>query len=215
MRTVHGPGVDAPLASVDGAGVASYYLADHLGSIVQQTDASQQVTLTRQYDPWGTLTTGDTTSGYAFTGREWDAEDSLYYFRARYDQDPDDAWAHFYAAQTKEVLGDLLAARQAYESAVELAPRESAFVVGLADVIAKLGDRGRADELFLRALELDTSYLMANRQYGLFLERSGYLSRAERYLERVLAHDAGDDKVKQALERIRAAGPSRRDDEAS
>ncbi len=54
-------------------------------------------------------------------------------------------------------LGDLSAARRAYESAVALAPREGAFVVGLADVVAKLGDRARADKLFLRGLELDTS----------------------------------------------------------
>jgi RHS repeat-associated protein len=82
-RTVHGPGIDQPLASVDGTGAVSYYLADHLGSIVQQTDASAAVTLTRRYDPFGVPLQGTNTSGYAFTGREWDAETFLYSYRSR------------------------------------------------------------------------------------------------------------------------------------
>jgi len=35
-------------------------------------------------DPWGNLTTGASTPGYAYTGREWDPEIGLYYYRARY-----------------------------------------------------------------------------------------------------------------------------------
>ena len=42
------------------------------------------MTLTRQYDPWGNLLQGQGTGGYAFTGREWDTETGLYYYRARY-----------------------------------------------------------------------------------------------------------------------------------
>lgn len=84
IRYLHGPGIDRPLASVDGAGTISYYLADHLGSIVQTTNSSAVVTLTRQYDAYGNQISGSTASGYAFTGREWDAETGLYYYRARY-----------------------------------------------------------------------------------------------------------------------------------
>jgi RHS repeat-associated protein len=84
IRTVHGLGIDQPLASVDGANAVSYYLADHLGSIVQQTNASAAVTLTRSYDPYGVPLQGAATSGYGYTGREWDAETALYYYRARY-----------------------------------------------------------------------------------------------------------------------------------
>ena len=82
-RIVHGPAIDQPLAAVT-AGTPTYFLADHLGSIAQHTDAAQQVTLTRAYDPFGNLTSGASNSGYAFTGREWDAEVGLYYYRARY-----------------------------------------------------------------------------------------------------------------------------------
>lgn len=51
---------------------------------LQTTNASGSITLTRQYDPWGNLVTGASTPGYAYTGREWDAETGLYYYRARY-----------------------------------------------------------------------------------------------------------------------------------
>jgi RHS repeat-associated protein len=83
-RYVHGPSVDQHWARQDPGGAVSYYVADHLGSIVQTTNASATVTLTREYDPWGTMLQGSSTSGYAYTGREWDAETGLYYYRARY-----------------------------------------------------------------------------------------------------------------------------------
>jgi RHS repeat-associated protein len=83
VRYVHGPGIDQPLANVE-SGTTSYYLTDHLGSIVQMTSASATVTLTRQYDVSGNLIQGATSGGYAFTGREWDPEIGLYYYRARY-----------------------------------------------------------------------------------------------------------------------------------
>jgi RHS repeat-associated protein len=101
IRFVHGPDVDQPLAKVE-SGATSYYLADHLGSIVQTTDASATVTLARQYDPWGNLLQGSGNAGYAFTGREWDPETGLYYYRARYydpkigrflSEDPLKVWA--------------------------------------------------------------------------------------------------------------------------
>jgi RHS repeat-associated protein len=41
------------------------------------------VALTRQYDAWGNLQAGASEPGYAFTGREWDPEIGLYYYRAR------------------------------------------------------------------------------------------------------------------------------------
>jgi RHS repeat-associated protein len=84
VRYVYGPGLDRPIAAVDSAGTVSYSLADHLGNVIQTTNAAAQVTFTRQYDPYGNPLSGGGSSGYAFTGREWDAETSLYYYRARY-----------------------------------------------------------------------------------------------------------------------------------
>jgi RHS repeat-associated protein len=71
-----------------------YYLADHLGSIAQETGSAGAVTLEREYDPWGVAIQGGATSGYAFTGREWDAETEFYYYRSRY-----------YVAQSGQFLG--------------------------------------------------------------------------------------------------------------
>lgn len=84
IRYYHGAGIDEPLARKNSSDVVTYYLADHLGSIVQETNASGAVTLEREYDPWGVATQGTSASGYAFTGREWDSEIALHYYRARY-----------------------------------------------------------------------------------------------------------------------------------
>ena len=83
LKYVHGPAVDAPLAVDDGTAL-SYYHADGLGSVVKTTNTAGAVTLTRQYDAWGISRLGEATSGYAFTGREWDPETGLYYYRTRY-----------------------------------------------------------------------------------------------------------------------------------
>jgi RHS repeat-associated protein len=84
VRYLHGPGIDWPLAHQDGGGVVSYYIGDHLRSIAQITSGTGTLLLTRQYDLFGNLVAGGSESGFSFTGREWDAETSLYYYRARY-----------------------------------------------------------------------------------------------------------------------------------
>lgn len=48
------------------------------------TNQAGTVVLRRQYDAWGNALEGGTAPGYAFTGREWDPETGLYYYRARY-----------------------------------------------------------------------------------------------------------------------------------
>ena len=93
-RYVDGPGTDRPLAQVV-SGTASYNVADHLGSVVRTTDSAGTPTLTREYDSWGNPLQGSSTGGYAYTGREWDLETGLYYYRARY-----------YAAGTGRFISD-------------------------------------------------------------------------------------------------------------
>jgi RHS repeat-associated protein len=83
LKFVHGEDVDEPLAFEDGASLFVLH-ADALGSVVKVTDAAGAVTSTRQYDGWGNQQLGTTEPGYAFTGREWDPETRLYYYRARY-----------------------------------------------------------------------------------------------------------------------------------
>jgi RHS repeat-associated protein len=84
LKNIHGPGVDNHLAMLDASGVPSYHISDHLGSVVQSTDQTGQVTLAREYDAYGNLLQGDSQGGHAYTGREWDPEIALYYYRARF-----------------------------------------------------------------------------------------------------------------------------------
>ena len=80
---LQGPGVDEVMAAVDGENL-TYSHADGLNSIVRVTDSQGSVVLRREYDAWGSLQSGSDSRGYSFTGREWDPETALYYYRARY-----------------------------------------------------------------------------------------------------------------------------------
>lgn len=83
LKYVHGPTADEPLALDDGTSLSSFH-ADGLGSVIKTTNASGAVVSARRYDAWGNLEIGAGEPGYSFTGREWDPEVSLYYYRARY-----------------------------------------------------------------------------------------------------------------------------------
>jgi RHS repeat-associated protein len=85
VRYAQGLGIDEPLAMYRG-GVASYYHADGLGSVTSLTDSSGVVAASYVYDSFGNLTvsTGTITNPFRYTGREWDSETGLYYYRARY-----------------------------------------------------------------------------------------------------------------------------------
>ncbi len=83
LKYVHGLDIDAPLA-VDDTGASSYFHADALGSIAKRTSQVGVVLHEYRYDAWGNIEAGAGEPGYAFTGREWDVETGLYYYRARY-----------------------------------------------------------------------------------------------------------------------------------
>ncbi|GAC1669002.1 MAG: hypothetical protein NVS9B4_25040 [Candidatus Acidiferrum sp.] len=83
-RYAQGLNIDEPLAMLQ-AGVTSYYHADGLGSITSMTDATGAVANTYSYDAFGNTTaTGTLVNPFQYTGREFDAETGLYYYRARY-----------------------------------------------------------------------------------------------------------------------------------
>jgi RHS repeat-associated protein len=84
-RYTIGQGIDQPLAMLRG-GVTSYYHADGLGSITSLTDASGSLAATYSYDAFGKpiLSTGTVVNPFRYTGREFDSETGLYYYRARY-----------------------------------------------------------------------------------------------------------------------------------
>jgi RHS repeat-associated protein len=85
FRYVHGPGIDEPLARKNAAtGQTMFFHTDGLGSVTDIADDLAQVTAAYRYDSYGNPLVGANSSGFAFTGREWDAATGLYYFRARY-----------------------------------------------------------------------------------------------------------------------------------
>ena len=84
-RYIHGPGIDEPLAIINSKGTY-YYHADGLGSTVALTDVKQKVVESYTYTSFGEVKRqGDKVKNtFTFTGREWDKETGLYYYRARY-----------------------------------------------------------------------------------------------------------------------------------
>jgi RHS repeat-associated protein len=106
-RYVHSGSTDEPLGR-DESGALTYYHADGLGSVHKRTDQSGVVVHEYRFDAWGSVEAGSSEPGYSFTGREWDPQTALYYYRARYfspgmgrfiSEDPlsFDAGVHFYA----------------------------------------------------------------------------------------------------------------------
>ena len=77
--------IDDPLSMVRG-GSAYYYHKDALGSITAMTDVNGQVAQTYEYDSFGNIAnqTGNIENPFTYTGREYDAETGLYFYRARY-----------------------------------------------------------------------------------------------------------------------------------
>ncbi|MBI5233750.1 MAG: DUF2778 domain-containing protein [Deltaproteobacteria bacterium] len=80
----HGPGIDEPL-SMERGGNRYYYHADGLGSITSMTDSTEAVVNRYAYDPFGAIDKSESIrNAYTYTGREYDSETGLYYYRARY-----------------------------------------------------------------------------------------------------------------------------------
>ena len=85
VRYTHGPGIDEPLVMERGGQSFSYH-ADGLGSITELTDSTGAVVQSYVYDSFGQIVqqVGTLASPYTYTGREFDEESGLYYYRTRY-----------------------------------------------------------------------------------------------------------------------------------
>ena len=71
----------------DGTLETTYYFhRDGLGSVTAMTDSSGAVVQSYVYDSFGNIVdqTGSVENAYTYTSREWDAEASVYYYRARH-----------------------------------------------------------------------------------------------------------------------------------
>jgi RHS repeat-associated protein len=84
-RYSQGLNIDEPLAELR-SGATSYYQADGLGSVTTLSNGSGAVAANYTYDSFGNIvaTSGSIVNNFRYTGREWDSETSLYYYRARY-----------------------------------------------------------------------------------------------------------------------------------
>jgi RHS repeat-associated protein len=84
-RYSQGPSIDEPLAMLRGT-TTDYYEADGLGSVTSLTDATGALQQSYTYDSFGNTvaTTGALRNYFQYTGREFDTESNLYFYRARY-----------------------------------------------------------------------------------------------------------------------------------
>ena len=84
-RYSQGLNIDQPLAELR-ASATSYYEADGLGSVSSLTSSAGALANLYTYDSFGNVTnsTGTLNNPFEYTGREFDSEANLYYYRARY-----------------------------------------------------------------------------------------------------------------------------------
>jgi len=84
-RYTHSPEIDEPLSMLRG-GATSYYQNDGIGSITSLSNQAAALAGTYTFDSFGKLTasTGTITNPFRYTGREFDTETGVYYYRARY-----------------------------------------------------------------------------------------------------------------------------------
>jgi len=87
-KYIYGPGVDQPICMIDAADAnATYhYHFDGLGSVIALTNSSGAVANLYEYSIFGETSASDPNhpNRFLFTGREFDSETGLYYYRARY-----------------------------------------------------------------------------------------------------------------------------------
>lgn len=84
-RYASSPQIDEPLAESAG-GVTDFYEQDGVGSVTSLSTGTGQVAQSYTFDSFGNTTnsSGNVANPFRFSGRDFDTETGLYYFRARY-----------------------------------------------------------------------------------------------------------------------------------
>jgi len=84
-RYTAGGGIDEPLAELLST-TTSYYQQDGMNSVTSLSSSSGTLAKTYTFDSFGKLTAsiGTLTNRFQYTGREFDQETAVYYYRARY-----------------------------------------------------------------------------------------------------------------------------------
>jgi len=88
-KYVHGPCVDEPICMIEASGTYAgthYYHYDALGSCVAMTNSAGNVVQLYEYSVYGQVAASDADhpNRFMFTGREFDKDTGLYYYRTRY-----------------------------------------------------------------------------------------------------------------------------------
>src|SRR6266566_7783678 len=77
---LNGLGIDNHLRQTSATTGVSYYVPDHLGSTAGLTDATGNLIEQVSYDSFGN-STGNSLTRYTYSGRVFDADTGLYYYR--------------------------------------------------------------------------------------------------------------------------------------
>jgi RHS repeat-associated protein len=86
-KFIYGPGIDEPIMmiNVNGGETKYYYHYDGLGSVTALSNVNGQIVEQYHYDVFGYPNTVSSIGNrFMFTGREYDSEVGLYYYRTRY-----------------------------------------------------------------------------------------------------------------------------------
>jgi RHS repeat-associated protein len=87
-KYIYGPCVDEPICMIEVAdsNAVSYYHFDALGSVIALSGADGNTAVLYEYSVYGQVAASDPNhpNRFMFTGREFDADTGLYYYRARY-----------------------------------------------------------------------------------------------------------------------------------
>src|SRR6185437_9139235 len=107
-----GAGIDEPLAAARG-GAAGFYEQDGLGSVTSLTGSTGAMLNSYSYDAFGNVaaSTGSFVNPYQFTGRDYDSETGLRYYRARY---YDESTGRFLSEDPARFIGGLNLYRYAH-----------------------------------------------------------------------------------------------------
>ncbi|MBX3324924.1 MAG: RHS repeat-associated core domain-containing protein [Nitrospira sp.] len=84
-RYTHGPGIDEPIAVTKGSSTYFYH-QDGLGTVTDLTDSTGTTAKSYSYDAYGNIleSPGTLEQPYTYTGREFDSESGLLFYRSRY-----------------------------------------------------------------------------------------------------------------------------------
>lgn len=86
-KYIYGPGIDEPICMINVAdnNAVYYYHYDGLGSVIALSDEAGDIAEQYSYDVFGMPnTTSSVGNRFMFTGREYDSDFHLYYYRARF-----------------------------------------------------------------------------------------------------------------------------------